>query len=246
MISPADPDFDRRVLELLPGRAVVLDLKPFLAIVSNRSAHAIVAYTIAFEITGKNGKHIIEAAQSKAPEAVAGIGKSPFAKGVEICAGEDAVVGLAFDGVPPSDETLRHFAAQQSEEASGMETLQISLDAVILDDGTLFGPDTTKLRRSFAVYLQAHQDLYRRLHQSIEGGASVETAYRALTALFDLPSPPPGDEPAVYANITVGDAVRWRKRYGDDAVPALVARAIRDKPFLIRRPGDRLLTNERR
>src|ERR1044071_7773258 len=76
------PTLDERLAAILPSRSVdiVKKLKPYVAIVTNRSKLTLVAYTVLFRATRANGTSDETFVQFKFPDAVAGtaVGRSPI------------------------------------------------------------------------------------------------------------------------------------------------------------------------
>jgi hypothetical protein len=74
LISPEDPKFDFEVSQIVPAQVagVALALKPFVVIVANGSQRTIVAYSIVWRMTKKNGRKSTIILPFKYPDTLAG------------------------------------------------------------------------------------------------------------------------------------------------------------------------------
>jgi hypothetical protein len=234
LMPSSSPEFDAHARAIIPKWTdKALELKPCLVILSNNSAHTIVAYALRFSFNlGLEGMHTV-LIRSLAPDAVAGLEGSPFVSSGEIRPGEEDVAVMAFTGEP--NESMITYAKEQCSEFGNIQKLVIGIDGVILDDGALVGPSAAKLGDAFELFLKLKQDLYQTVVDDISKGQTVSEAFSSVTSIFALPPAAPGDERALYANVAAQDAVHWRKLYGDDAVFDLFLRAIRPVPFALRR-----------
>jgi len=250
LTAPDAAGFDARVFDLVPRWAsLAVGLKPFLVLLSNGSAQTVVAYSVVFNATRRNGTFDRTVLKFKYPDAVAGNerDKSPFGRGREIAVGEQRVVGLQFEIMPDVDNGwLIPYGAMQRDQFHDTDRLEVGIDAVVFSDGTLIGPDTSGLAEHFSAYLDATQALYRRVVANIDLGTSVADVFAAIEAesraQYDASRDRPpggGSDVAFYNGQAAGDARRHRSRYGDAAVRELFARAIRTTPFTVRRVRDK-------
>jgi hypothetical protein len=246
LTSPADPEFDSLARSLFRGNSEeLLKLKPFLVIISNNSGRTLVAYTLCWEVRMPDGRPFVTRSQHKYPDAVAG---SIPMWGNEIRPGEQ---GLIAEGVeiycgrwnekPTEDFCLRQFAEAFERFVNATE-MRIGLDAVVFDDGELIGPDISKLNEHFAAYLQAKQDLYCSLLQSLDSGQSMDQAFRPIEAVITAPTTGlrvPHENPLAFWSRQAAAELRvWRKQHGDAALPDIVRRFIRKEPFVVQRVGE--------
>jgi hypothetical protein len=236
LISPSAPEFDSLVQSLFKGSAdLLLKLKPFMTIVSNHSDRTIVAFTLKW--TTGHGRHITFS-QRKYPDAVTGL---VVARDNEILPGEQRIVpkgieihsGLGF-GQATEDFYLDQFVNMFAAESKA--TLRIEVDAAILNDGTLLGPDESDLATHFAVYFKAKQDLYLSIIDLLDKGSSLKEAFRplnsALAKKFALEDHRNGF--SIYPVLAAQDTGRWRQRYGDAPI-SLMRQAITKEPFAVMR-----------
>ena len=145
------------------------------------------------------------------------------------------------------DQFLGQFVEQKDTLLASAVDLHIELNAVIFADGLLVGPDDqSTLTDLFSTYVQAKQDWYRGILAALEAGQSVaesfapverflEDATDRLRAGSHFPSEKAAD---MWTRQAAADATRWRRRYADGDIPALLKQAIRLDPFPIRRRGD--------
>jgi len=245
LLSPADPDFDTLAAPLL-GRAaaLVLRLKPFLVIVHNESVRTVVAFSKTLRITHAGGRIGTLQDQTILPHVVCG----------------DTVIGLDAPGIAPGerridghgvvlygwgnldpyfDQFLPQFIEQKDRTLADATKLEIELDTVIFDDGTMVGADESLLAQ-FSDYLEAKQHWYRRILAALDAGQSVDDAFQpveqfradARKRLGQAPPPPHGP---IWKGQAAADAERWRRRHGDDEIHRLLKETIRLQPLEIRR-----------
>ena len=140
-LTPAgDTDFDACAQAILSGHASpILNLKPYLAIVSNRNPRTVVAYTVSWTVELANGSTEVNQAQFKFPDAVAGTGNGlGILQGREIKPGEHRLIAMGFEVWPVEYvDSYRAFGEQGGGRRGEVTGLSIALDAVIFDDGLL-------------------------------------------------------------------------------------------------------------
>ena len=98
LASPLTTGFDERVGALVPAwRGQAIALKPFVAIMSNRSTRTVVAYGIAFETTDEGGRSRQTLVHFNYPNAVAGTApdQTGLPRGREVRPGEERVLVFA-------------------------------------------------------------------------------------------------------------------------------------------------------
>jgi len=234
------PGFDERVGPLIqPWGSQAMALKPYLVILSNESKYTIVAYCVVFTTTDASGPVHQKLIHFNYPQAVAGRGSdgSGLPRGREVRTGEERVVGMNFEIMPEYDNRwLGEFAVKQNEALKEARKLEVSLDAVIFDDGRLVGDDTSELQRAFEQYLRSTEAIYRSVASRIDGGESVETAFQWLRqSLAEAIQKGPNDVGAFYYVQAAGDVGRARTRIGDGRVRDVFEQAIRKTPFVITR-----------
>jgi len=241
LIPPDDVAFDSRVRSLVPRWAdLAFGLKPFVVVIGNQSKRTIVAYTVEFRLTRRDGTIEAHQVRFEYPDAVAGSSThgSPFVRGREISReisiGEQRVVGLNFEIVPDENNAWLRGPVDWAKEQSGnIQELAIGVDAVLFDDGLLVGKNTSRVDEHFLAFLKAQQDLYRGIVAGLDRGASLDDAFSVVP-----PPPKPGDtwsdEFTIYPTQAAGTARYWRRAYGDAAVGEIFRKALRNDPFVIR------------
>jgi hypothetical protein len=241
LISPTAPEFDATVRLLFMGDSEeLLKLKPFLTILSNHSGRTLVAYAVNWEVVQSAGRRITTS-QHKYPDAAA-----PAAprRGNEIHPGEQKIVAMGIEidcgrwgGQATEEFYLRQFI-DWFTEYNDADRLEISLDAALFDDGEFIGPNRSELDRHFRAYLDAKQDYYRTIVQSLDSGMSLDEAFAPIEAVVKANAADPGldwrDVRAHWRRIAAPEVRMWRLKYGDEAVPAIYRRALRAEPFIIR------------
>lgn len=232
-------DFDSRVRTLFPkGAGALLQLKPYLALISNQSSRTIVGCDIVFRAAFANGRNNVHYLQLKYPDAVFRLDdETIFPRGREIYPGEERLVGSTFEvSSEEYAEDYRNWGQQQNAELRNAAGLSIELDALIFEDGVLLGPDAPGFRGNrytdhFRAYLRAKQELYRAAVEKLDAGQTVEDVFRAFpTRLADQPRNPFG----IYPELALEEARRWRKLLGDKGISEALHKAVR-VPFTLRK-----------
>lgn len=241
LTSPSAPTFDARMTQLVPEWSTLASaLKPYLVILSNQSARTIVAYCVQFEVTNGDGRVFQDVVHFNYPAAVARTAQNMtgLPRGREVRPGEARVVGTSFEIMPAVDNRwLDAYAKQQRERFGTARKLSIWIDAVIFEDGTLLGNDVSDLRHAFDTYLNASQQIYRGIVSRIQQGSSVDEAFSWLsTTATEAKSKVANNRDALYYVQAAGDVIRARRSLGDTQVSEVLARSIRDVPFVITPP----------
>ena len=142
-LTPASAaDFDERAQTILGGNASPLfELKPYLAIVSNRNPRTVVAYTVAWTAIQRNDSSETNYGQFKFPDAVAGTNNGlSLLAGREIRTGEERLVGMGFEAWPPEHvNAYRDYGLAGAQRLINVKRVEVALDAAIFDDGAMLG-----------------------------------------------------------------------------------------------------------
>jgi hypothetical protein len=235
LTGPTDPDFDARAQAILSGYAApVLELKPYLAIVSNYDPRTVVAYTVSWTVTRRNDSSEVIHTQFKFPDAVAGTGNGlAVLQAREIKCGQKRLVGMGFEVWPVEYvDSYRGFGQQANQRLGEVKKLCIALDAVIFDDGTMLGPDDSQLGEHFIAFVQAKQVLYREVVVGLETGRVGDDVFAPLRQTLAVPfRPNPRDPMAVYDRQSAVEILGWHDRI----VLEVFRRALRREPFTIKR-----------
>ncbi len=164
---PAAPDFDRQLADLYGENAgLVADLKPYIVMLSNESAHKVIAYTVLTKVFRSDMKASEQPCRYMFPEA-AGIDVA-MPRGREIFPGEQRVVTLDCWEINPNAQDLDYFLRQHADVhksvfPGSVSSAEVSLDAVLYEVGELVGPDTQKMGAMFLRHLRDKRELYKQL-----------------------------------------------------------------------------------
>jgi hypothetical protein len=233
LLPATDPTFDARAQGILGDYAEALsDLKPYLAIVSNRNPRTVVAYTVMWTAALRNGSSEIIYTQFKFPDAVAGTSNGlAILQDREIKPGDERLVGMGFEVWPPEHAAsyLGH-GLQTLARLGAMTHLQIALDAVIFDDGTLLGANQSRLAEHFIEFVHAKQTIYRNIVVGLENGDAIEKLFASLRQL-QAARPQPSDPG--YQREAACDVLDFHNH----VMLEVFRRTLRREPFAIRRPS---------
>jgi hypothetical protein len=253
LISPSSPGFDALVSKLMANEATgaALQLKPYLVVVSNQSAHTVVAFDTVWKLTYRDSRTENTFVQFKYPDAVAGIpGTSMFPPehelGVAVPPGKQRLCAMALEFGPQIvamqgwKEMMRDGTRNQAQMYAGVTKVEIELDAVIFDDGTLVGPDAGNLQEHFAAYVDEKQKLFRSVVSGLDSGRSMDDVFAPIKAVVDAPPSSlvkamAASKLALYHRLAAEEILGLRARIGDQAVYSLFKQASRKEPFVIHR-----------
>lgn len=250
LVSPVDPSFKSTVQRLLPNDLVkpALALKPLVTVISNKSQRSIIAYAVIWKLTYADRPPETTIGQFKYPDAVAGLadtGAFPLQQSETrpIASGEERVVARMFefgpwDGISQFQSQILDYAHTQATESADAVVVDITLDAVIFDDGRLEGPDGSNLEHDFLLYFNAKQSIFRQIVASLANGNNVETAFRPIENVARANDTSASDD-IQYQHLAATEILALRNRIGDDRVHTVFEQAIRKEPFVIRHNVDR-------
>jgi len=228
-------DFDLHAEATLGGYAApVLQLKPYLAIVRNENPRTVVAYTVSWTATRRNGTSEVDYTQFKFPDAVAGTTNGlSVLQGREIRRGDERLVGMGFEAWPPEyADRYRDFGVQVAMRLGELQGLRIALDAVIFEDGGMLGPDESHLAEHFIEFVHAKQSLYRDVVVGLENGDVRDDVFAPLReTLTARHAPPHQDRSLGYRKQAAAEVLGFHDRI----VLEVFRRTLRREPFAIRR-----------
>lgn len=238
LTSSADRAFDTQVRSLFHGDSdELLMLRPFLAIVSNRSTRTMVAYTLSWVLMPNRGIRVTHC-QNKYPDAVAEA--FPF-RGNELRPGEQRIdpMGIELDcgsrtGKATEPFYLKQFAGWFAEFADVRE-LRIYFDAVIFADGEMIGANQSLLDAEFMAYLGEKQSCYRSILKAVDSGHSMTEAFRPLEAVLARDFELDMLRRNIWDRQAAAETRDLRSRYGDEALVEILRNALRKEPFQIHR-----------
>jgi hypothetical protein len=238
LIPASAPDFDAHAQAILGDHASpALDLAPYLAIVRNQNSRTVVAYTIAWTATLRNGASRVKYTQFKFPDSVAGTSNGlSLLESREIRSGEQRLHGLGFELWPPEHtRAYREYGLAEALEWGAVTRIEIALDAVIFDDGALLGPDRSRLAEHFIEFVRAKQTAYRDILVALENGSINDDAFAPLRAIVSTPPPAlPMDPFSIYSRMAAEEILNFHRRVTIE----VFRRTFRREPFTIRRPSE--------
>jgi hypothetical protein len=200
-------------------------------------------------VTQRDGRHHSAWGHTSFPESICGdarLADHPEAlpPGQQRIEANGLVIHRYGDADAYYDQFLGQFVDEKAALLAGAVDLHIALNAVIFADGTLVGADDqSKLSDLFSAYVRAKQEWYRGIIEALDAGQSVADAFgpverfqadlanRMRAGKFESRQGPAD----VWTVQAAGEAMRWRRRYPDEAIPDLLKRSIRLEPFIIRR-----------
>ena len=228
-------DFESRAEAILGDHAPpAFDLAPYLVIVRNQNPRTIVAYTVAWTVTGRHGASHVKYTQYKFPDAVAGTSHGlSLLEGREVRTGEQRLHGLGFELWPPEHaRAYRDYGLSEASEFGAVTRIEIALDAVILDDGALLGPDRSHLAEHFIEFVRAKQSAYRDTLIALESGRPADDALAPLRVMASAQPPTaPIDPLSIYPRMAAEEILAFHRRVSLE----VFRRSLRREPFSIRR-----------
>jgi hypothetical protein len=248
LISPSDGGF-AALLETLaaPGWAQTLrEAAPAIVIAANETAHTIVALSTRFSVAG--GTHQGDSSVFfVAPDAIAATELDydrASSKGVP--PGGHQMIGFDF-AVPDRtyatafaqdesdfyDPQVRNWIQSTAKELASARAVHVTFDAVIFDDGRLLGDPTSNLAAHFSALVQARQDTYRSVLQSLDAGEHTVDVVKRLWS-SDEPAEPDLNREWHATNEARNTIEMLLSHYGEDALADVLRRAILPQPFIIR------------
>ena len=252
LISPASNGFDTLVDQLTtPEYApMVKAATPYVVIVENDTARMIVAMSTRFTI-GAGQAQSDHSVFLTAPDAIAGTGLDyGRASDRGILPGARRLIGINFAiperkpaGSPPDfapeEEAfylpqVRNWIESTTQDFAGADRVDITLDAVIFDDGLLLGEEVTELTPHFEALVRAKQEAYRAVLDRIARGEAPAAAVRSFCEVEDSPDDGWTRE-SFAANEGRNAVAELLHRYGDAHLAGALRRAILPQPFRVHR-----------
>ncbi len=179
--------FDEIVRELLPARTAeaALTLKPYLFLETNPSAETVVAYCVSYDIAGAirgAGKIFCH---NENPTAVLSQTTARSMLNDPLRPGDRRVKALCAvfsrsDDDDPYWVPDRRKSLEEKYPPAAVKQMRISLDAVILSDGSLYGPNESSFAEHFCGYVAKEREIARRIVDSVDAGNSLESTIQAL------------------------------------------------------------------
>lgn len=167
-----------------PSLSAITPFLPYSFILRNRTTHQIAAYSALWtSVDLLGGVHnssfvFVNPFTLGGPEAIA--------------AGADRIVtpvpGLGYDPLPGT-ATLATIQNRVLTKFGGQRTVTVSLDAVVLEDGTLIGPDIRNAGPHIQGKLDAIRDVAMSVSTAIRGGADVAAIQHTLSQMSAAAAP---------------------------------------------------------
>lgn len=248
--------FDEMVRELLPRKTAeaALTLKPYLFVETNLSAETVVAYCVRFDIAGairgaghifchnENPTAVLTTAKARSMLPVRSMLNDPLRPGDRRVKALSAVFSRRSDRDDPYwvPDYRKHLEEKYPPES--VKHFRISLDAVILEDGSLFGPNERGFAKHFSKYVSKEREIVRRIVKSVDSGKSLESTFQALrgeSAKLRAKTRRPGSHDAFCTGQSTAEAYQLWRRNGDETFLRLAREMAGAKAFSVRRrnPG---------
>jgi hypothetical protein len=132
----------------------------------------------------------------------------------------------------------REFISRIKSQDPDTKGIRVRLDAVIFGDGSLIGPDAGgTLQGAIERHIKAKQDLYRKIVERIDTGASIDEAFQSVPAM-ELEDVSEGRSTLhdIHAHSEALNTLRaLRKAYGDAKIRDVLEQAILKEPFVVHR-----------
>jgi len=249
VIPATDDAFDALARPLI-GRVadIGLQLKPLLFVVSNESEETVVAFSKLWTVRHEDGRTTTMRSHTSFPEYVCGDvlmsrHQQAFPRGSRRVETAQLVIQGYASSDPYYDQFLPQFVVEKEQMLTDATELHIELDAVIFADGRLIGRDPDGwLSGLFSEYVSAKQDWYRQILDRLDAGYSVDDAFAPIRAFQEQKNQQiragrgfMEEGVQLWKTQAAAEAARWRHRFKDDELPALLKQSIRLEPFVIRR-----------
>jgi hypothetical protein len=246
LIGPGDPAFAPLVAATVRGleqstthgnprqELNVGPIEPLTVVLMNDSSTAIVGYSIVWIGTDAMGQAQREPRIYMQPYAL----KHGFALGYDVKQRGGVLPPKGNKVVTPfgafDDQTSMSMSLSDQDTAefvAGFQggRIEVQLDAVIFDDGTVIGPDTTHLMDTFGAYLAAKNDVLRYLMEPANMMNEVTSRFELLTKhiltrVHDGRSPEFRNKYEEWKEQFAFELNNVQKLAGDDAVRKYVSR----------------------
>jgi hypothetical protein len=245
IVGPTDPSFEGEVRKLFGERAAIAEkLAPFLLILKNENPRTIVAYTATWRIKGADGNEMPLSVRYMYPMAISGpVVKDDLPRDREVRTGEERLVSAEFEvglhiNASNADEAFSIISEHQSEQFRDISEVNISLDAIVFDDGEIVGPDRSGLGGDFAKYVDAYQSLYREIVSSLNAELPAEQVFKVIKDREERDSADSmrtDQSSKAFDLVAEQDVLGWRQKHGDGDLKNHFLRCTRTPPFAVKR-----------
>jgi len=247
LVTASDNDFQAQLENLKLGKSSVLSsFQRYSVILVNGSNRGIVGYALRWTRTRSDGTssysdvHLTIAKGISLPRINSSHSSDPCIK-----PGAARLISPGFSvgsgGKLPPESAAESLAGPLKKYTSS-ENVSVTLDAIIFDDATFIGPDSTNLTTVFQAELLAERQLKRQLildHNAHKGSDEIFAPLQALAAK-DIQPPDhltgTKDQWYAYHEVQVARALtRIRSAAGDDAALAYASDIFKQVPRLTKR-----------
>jgi hypothetical protein len=257
LIGPTDARFDDMANEVLHGRRSeeYEILKPYSAIIQNKTRKTVVAYTIRWEHSVGNGNRrpsrnyslaqvtgILDGDHRQTEPEESTIGPGDF-KIVTF----ESQIGKKTDSEwlqAPLNDGVRSGLQLEVHEYDEDTDVSVAIDGALFDDASFVGPDKSGFFEDFKAEIDAQQDVMSLIVSSADQGldqvaAQLQSMVRVNENGFNVPIMPPGDSPSdVYQRHKSRYAwgfLNVRRARGDQAALAWAGRQLfQNSPRFVR------------
>lgn len=242
LIPSTDPAFEGAFSGLLGSAAtspIIAIEKPFSVIFQNNSSSLVCAYAVRYQLVDASGKQLnsdwlwIAIGESGRTSLAVPPGGDVFITPLRALAGEPAATG---GGNTALDEQAFKRSTAMANRMSKQNSITISLDAVIFEDGTFVGANDTRAWEQINAYLYAKRGVLSEVaarHASGESDASILQWLSGLTS----PNPTATSSESVDWNYaerrhTAVNLTRMYQRQGAAFMYTFISRQLSQLPAL--------------
>ncbi len=254
-------------------------LKPFSVIVKNESSKAVIAYALRWDITSVAGVTVSHVTSYAEPSTLLGrepnnkrdVGAAIAPRSMRYVSITAPVTESSQDGLI-STSTVNPVATDSagqiaqlgsaknetalvdllSAELASAESLTVSLDAAVFDDGTSVGPDTSGLFAQLKAEMEAQDDLLKDSLRAVERGKPVKEVFDDLATIANQQvapfseHPSPSDYYEFYKREFAHEATQMRAAMGDDKKALwTVTQPIRQPRYRLHRPATKKVNGDK-
>lgn len=252
-----EASFDSLMASVVPSEARenAEALRSISVFLTNDTDHAVIAYSLKWEMVTNEGKTKSETKEYLAPNAL--IGGSPvdligviqphstrfvsLAPVVEAANHLHGTGGGAGSGTGSQGEsTLQHHINSLEVRSAQYTKVTISLDSVLFDDGRFAGPDTRDRFGKIQAILKAHRDLLTEFEKTA-GSSKSQIAFDNLTRFASGPNrelrlnATTEDYYDHFKQLTANEMLGMRSEFGDDEAAKRIRRVLHHDWLTLRR-----------
>jgi len=245
LIPANDPTFEPAAVAL-SADPIITQLKPFIAVVWNKSDEEVAAFSISWTVF-LNNLHDVTTVNFMYPDSVTKVAFPVNSRNNPLPPHATRLLAMPYDlsiwlAPQGSIETIRAASVRQHRQYADATQLNIDVSCVLFVSGKLEGHDCSELRTKFSAYLSAKQALYKAIVSNVDSGLSVDQAFASSEALVSTPPPivrpsagQEADFGSEYPRLAAEEAIRWKKTSDKNSSDVITTfrRAILDRPFVM-------------